>query len=49
LGSGTWEHDLSFDPFSRMKLVPEMAELRKLPLNILCSGSNSFILFVKVE
>ena len=31
MGFGAWEHELSFDPASKVKLVPEVAELRKLP------------------
>lgn len=33
LGSGAWEQELSFDPVSKVELVPKMAELGKLPPN----------------
>jgi hypothetical protein len=34
LGFRAWELELSFDPDSKVDLVPEMAKLRKLPPNI---------------
>lgn len=33
LNSRTWDYELSFDPATKMEILPEMAGPRKLPLN----------------
>ena len=33
LGSRAWEHELSFDPASKVELIPQMAKLRKVTRN----------------
>lgn len=41
LGSGAWEHELSFDRASKVELVPEMAGLRnRPPIKLLMLVSN---------
>lgn len=34
MGPGTWEQKHRIDPASKVELLPEMAELRKLPPNL---------------
>lgn len=38
VGSGAWECEVCFDPDSKVELVSEVAELRKLPPNIPSPG-----------
>ena len=46
MGFGAWEHELSFDPASKVEFVPEMAELKKLPPNM---GSQTWVFWKNSE
>ena len=41
MGFGAWEHELSFDPASKVELVHEVTELRKLPPNRRDTGGDT--------